>query len=47
MALGSESLAVPIKIFLTSSGVSNGLRSISSAATPLTSAAATDVPVVN
>ncbi len=45
--LGPRSLAVSIRIFRTSAGVSEGLRSINNAATPLTSAAATDVPVVS
>jgi hypothetical protein len=40
-------LAVLVRILRISAGLSAGLRSISRAAMPLTSAAATDVPVVN
>ena len=45
--LGAIALAVRMRIRRTSAGVSFGFRSISSAATPLTSAAATEVPVVS
>ena len=47
LPLGPRSLAVLIRILRTSAGVSEGLRSIIKATTPLTSADATDVPVVN
>src|SRR5262249_10146811 len=44
---GPSRLALPVRMRLMSAGVSRGLRSSSSAAMPLTSAAATEVPVVS
>jgi hypothetical protein len=43
---GESRLALCVKMRRTSAGVSFGLRSSSSATMPLTSAAATEVPVV-